>query len=160
MKTPTASSATSSQREQISLLSQMPRSPRSNVCSTPDLENPSASVHPKRFSTPSLTLKFLCAGKLNPRNFKMTPSAEIEPPTIEIVHEQTPEPVVPLTIFMENMMRSVVMVGEEMMAFLASYHVMPGWEEKVSVCYFAEGQRRHPHVRYYFAMNMNGQIVP
>src|SRR5271167_26481 len=67
MKTPTASSATSSQREQTSLLSQMPRSPRSNVCSTPDPENPSASVHPKRFSTPSLTLKFLCAGKLNPR---------------------------------------------------------------------------------------------
>jgi len=30
-------------------------------------ENPSASVHPKRFSTPSLTLKFLRAGKLNPR---------------------------------------------------------------------------------------------
>src|SRR5271157_4070337 len=68
MKTPTASSATSSQREQTSLLSQMPRSPRSNVCSTPDPENPSASVHPKRFSTPSLTLKFLCAGKLNPRD--------------------------------------------------------------------------------------------
>src|SRR5208282_6088684 len=57
MKTPTASSATSSQREQTSLLSQMPRSPRSNVCSMPDPENPSASVHPKRFSTPSLTLK-------------------------------------------------------------------------------------------------------
>jgi hypothetical protein len=44
--------------------------PRSNVCSTPDLENPSASVHLKRFSTPSLTLKFLCAGKLNPRSLK------------------------------------------------------------------------------------------
>src|SRR5208282_2887712 len=69
MKTPTASSATSSQREQTSLLSQMPRSPRSNVCSTPDPESPSASVHRKRFSTPSLTLKFLCAGKLNPRSY-------------------------------------------------------------------------------------------
>jgi len=45
--------------------------PRSNVCSTRDLENPSASVHLKRFSTPSLTLKFLCAGKLNPRPPKM-----------------------------------------------------------------------------------------
>src|SRR5271157_1623176 len=67
MKTPTASSATSSQREQTFLLSQVPRSPRSNGCSTPGLENPSASVHPKRFSTPSLTPKFLCAGKLNPR---------------------------------------------------------------------------------------------
>src|SRR5271157_5423969 len=67
MKTPTASSATSSQREQTFLLSQVPRSPRSSGCSTPGLENPSASVHPKRFSTPSLTPKFLCAGKLNPR---------------------------------------------------------------------------------------------
>src|SRR5271167_691290 len=57
MKTPTASSATSSQREQTSLRSQVPRSPRSNVCSTRDLENPSASVHRKRFSTPSLTPK-------------------------------------------------------------------------------------------------------
>src|SRR5271165_3092197 len=67
MKTPTALSVTSSQREQTSLRSQVPRLPRSNVCSTRDLENRSASVHRKRFSTPSLTLKFLCAGKLNPR---------------------------------------------------------------------------------------------
>jgi hypothetical protein len=93
-------------------------------------------------------------------NFRMTPNAEIEPPTIEIVHEQTPEPVVPLTIFMDNMVQSVVNLGEQTMVFLASYHVMPSWEQAVSVCYFPEGQRRHPHVRYYFAMNMNGQIVP
>ena len=93
-------------------------------------------------------------------NFRMTPSAEIELPTVEIVHDQTPEPVVPLAIFMENMMRRVVNLGEEMMAFLASYHVMPDWKGKAFVCYFPEGQRRHPHVRYYFAMNMNGQIVP
>src|SRR4029077_8471904 len=67
MKPPTALSVTSSQREQTSLRFQVPRLPRSNVCSTRDLENPLASVHLKRFSTPSLTLKFLCAGKLNPR---------------------------------------------------------------------------------------------
>src|SRR3974390_2791835 len=67
MKTPMALSVTSSQREQTSLRSQVPRLPRSNVCSTRDPENPSASVHRKRFSTPSLTLKFLCAGQLNPR---------------------------------------------------------------------------------------------
>ena len=67
-RTPDAAlSGTSSQREQTSLRFQVPRLPRSNVCSTQDLENPSASVHLKRFSTPSLTLKFLCAAKLNPR---------------------------------------------------------------------------------------------
>ena len=69
MKTPMALSVTSSQREQTSLRSQVPRLPRSNVCSTRDPENPSASVHRKRFSTPSLTLKFLCAGQLNPRPY-------------------------------------------------------------------------------------------
>jgi hypothetical protein len=93
-------------------------------------------------------------------NFKMTPNAEIKPPTIEIVHEQTPEPPVPLSIFMDNMTQSVVNLGEQTIAFLASYHVMPSWKEQVCVWYFPEGQRRHPHVRYYFAMNMNGQMVP
>src|SRR5271157_4350035 len=73
MKTPMALSVTSSQREQTSLRSQVPRLPRSNVCSTRDPENPSASVHRKRFSTPSLTLKFLCAGQLNPRRQKESP---------------------------------------------------------------------------------------
>jgi hypothetical protein len=57
----------SSRRGQISLRSPTPRLPRSSVCSMQDLVNPSASVHPKRFSTPSLTLKVLCAGNLNRR---------------------------------------------------------------------------------------------
>src|SRR5215831_6466300 len=66
MKTPMVSSATSFQRPQTSLQSPMPRLPRSNVYSTRDPANPSASVHRKRFFTPSLTPKFLCAGYLNP----------------------------------------------------------------------------------------------
>jgi hypothetical protein len=53
-------------RLQTSLQSPMPRLPRSNVYSTRDPANPSASAHRKRFFTPSLTPKFLCAGYLNP----------------------------------------------------------------------------------------------
>src|SRR6516165_1952227 len=68
MKTPMVSSATSFQGLQTSLQSPMPRLPRSNVYSTQDPANPSASVHRKRFFTPSLTLKFLCAGYLNRGN--------------------------------------------------------------------------------------------
>src|SRR5260370_42406087 len=67
MKTPMVSSATSFQRVQTSLQLPMPRLPRSNVYSTRAPANRSASVHRKRFFTPSLTLKFLCAGYLNPR---------------------------------------------------------------------------------------------
>jgi hypothetical protein len=42
------------------------------------------------------------------------------------------------------------------MAFLASRHVQPDWEGKVAVVAFSEKERRHPHVKYYFAMNMGG----
>src|SRR6516164_5264488 len=76
MKTPMVSSATSFQRLQTSLQSPMPRLPRSNVYSTQDPANPSASVHRKRFFTPSLTLKFLCAGYLNRGLFKTSLAAD------------------------------------------------------------------------------------
>src|SRR6516165_9516256 len=76
MKTPMVSSATSFQRLQTSLQSPMPRLPRSNVYSTRDPANPSASVHRKRFFTPSLTLKFLCAGCLNPGAVKAARAQE------------------------------------------------------------------------------------
>src|SRR6516225_7726670 len=75
MKTPMVSSATSFQRLQTSLQSPMPRLPRSNVYSTQDPANPSASVHRKRFFTPSLTLKFLCAGYLNRGNITFATGA-------------------------------------------------------------------------------------
>src|SRR5260370_12672656 len=84
MKIPMASSATSSQRVQTFLRSPMPRLPRSNVYSTRDPANRSASVHRKRFLTPSLTLKFLCAGYLNPRCQSMFLAAQ-EPPCSRLV---------------------------------------------------------------------------
>jgi hypothetical protein len=40
-----------------------------------DPENLSASVHRKRFLTPSLALKFLCTGELNPRGISPIASA-------------------------------------------------------------------------------------
>src|SRR6516165_9220586 len=95
MKTPMVSSATSFQRLQTSLQSPMPRLPRSNVYSTQDPANPSASVHRKRFFTPSLTLKFLCAGYLN-RGMEIEGTkandAEIRPQEIMIlaIHRRAP----------------------------------------------------------------------
>ncbi|HTB00103.1 MAG TPA: hypothetical protein VK804_06470 [Bradyrhizobium sp.] len=93
-------------------------------------------------------------------DFKLTANGQIEPPMIEIVHPDTPEPEVPLLIYMRDMLASLIGVGEGLMAFLASRHVHPGWEGKVTVADFAEHQRRHPHVRFYFAFNLNGALTP
>jgi hypothetical protein len=67
---------------------------------------------------------------------------------------------VPVLIFMHQMLRSILRIGEDVMAFLASRHVTAGWEDKVGVVDFPEGQRRSTHVRYYFAVNMGGTLVP
>jgi hypothetical protein len=92
-------------------------------------------------------------------DFKMTATAQIASPMIEVIHPDTPEPEIPLLDFMHQMLASILLVGEQLMAFLASTHVTPGWEDKVGVVDFPEGQRRHPHVTYYFAMNMGGTLV-
>jgi len=93
-------------------------------------------------------------------DFKMTATAQIDSPMIEVVHRDTPEPNVPVLIFMHQMLRSILRIGEDVMAFLASRHVTAGWEDKVGVVDFPEGQRRSTHVRYYFAVNMGGTLVP
>jgi hypothetical protein len=93
-------------------------------------------------------------------DFKMTAAAEVDPPMIEVVHRDTPQPTIPVVVFMHGMLTSIIAAGEELMAFLASRHVVPGWQGKVAVFDFPDGQRRHPHVRFYFAMNMGGTMIP
>lgn len=98
--------------------------------------------------------------KLVVSDFKMTAAAAIDPPMIEVVHQDTPEPTIPLVVFMHGMLASIIAAGEELMAFLASRHMELGWQDKAVVFNFPEEQRRHPHVRFYFAMNMGGTMVP
>jgi hypothetical protein len=79
---------------------------------------------------------------------------------IEVVHPETPEPIVPLLVFMRDMIASLLTIGEEVMAFLASRHVQAGWEDRVFVADFPEDKRRHPHVRFYYAVDMAGTLMP
>jgi hypothetical protein len=73
-----------------------------------------------------------------------TTVGQIDPPMIEIVHRGTPEPQVPLLIFMRDMVASTISVGEELMAFLASRHMQSGWEDAVAIVAFPNEERRHP----------------
>lgn len=98
--------------------------------------------------------------KIDVSNFEITAAAEIDLPMIEIVHKDTPHPREILINFMEEMLDSIVIIAEDIMAFLAAYHVAQGWEGQVLVAEYPEDKRRHPHVKYYFTMNMGGALVP
>jgi hypothetical protein len=98
--------------------------------------------------------------RLNVADFRLTPAAQLEVPTVEVVHPHTPEPKLPLAVFMYSTVESLMRAAEELMAFLAHAHMDPAWKDKAGVVHFLEGERRNPHVRFYFAINMGGKMVP
>jgi hypothetical protein len=92
-------------------------------------------------------------------NFELAPDGRVAWPSIEVLHKDTPEPEIAVPTFVDFMLNSVLNLGEHHMALLASLHVQPGWNHAF-VSDFPTERRRHPHVRYYFAFNMNGEIHP
>jgi hypothetical protein len=97
--------------------------------------------------------------KIAVTNFAMNADGRVELPTMEVIHKRTPEPRMEVAVFVAFMLDSVLHMGEDLMAFLAATNVQPGWES-VTVMEFPPESRLRPHVRYYFAMNMNGTMIP
>ncbi len=93
------------------------------------------------------------------RDYALLPSGEVMPPTIEVVHRETPEPIVPLHNFMEQMTDSVVNVAETLMAFLCAKHVRPFSGLPVQVGLIPEEQRANKKVRYGYVVWMGDQLV-
>jgi len=93
-------------------------------------------------------------------NFEMNPNGEVWPPTLEIVHPETPEPKIEVGLFMRDVLKSTLSVGENLMAFLASTNMAPDWSKHTIVMEFPPEKRRIRHVKYYYAMNFGGEMQP
>jgi hypothetical protein len=65
--------------------------------------------------------------KLAVENFHMTIDGKVSFPTVEVIHEKTPEPRTEAAIFMTGLLESVLNMGEQLMAFLADTNVQPAW---------------------------------
>jgi hypothetical protein len=46
------------------------------------------------------------------------------------------------------------------MAFLASTNMDSGWKERTTVMEFPPEKRRSPHVKFYYAVNLGGEMHP
>ena len=92
-------------------------------------------------------------------DFGLLASGQIMPPTIEVVHAETPEPTVPLLIFMEQMTESVVNVAESLIAFLCAKHVRSVGGLPAQVGEIPEDQRDNKKVRFGYAVWLGDQLV-
>jgi len=93
-------------------------------------------------------------------NFILNANNEVWPPVLEIIHPQTPEPTIDVGVFMRDVLNSTLSAGENLMAFLASTNMLPDWKERAMVMEFPPEKRRNPHVKYYYAMNLGGEMCP
>jgi hypothetical protein len=90
-------------------------------------------------------------------DFAMLPTGEINPPLVEIQHPATPIRALPATEFLAFVRNSVLEHAEALIVFLRLAYLLKANPFAERVGEFQEDQRRHRHVRYYRAIEHNGE---
>lgn len=89
-------------------------------------------------------------------DFAMWPDGKVYPPLIEIEHPETPIRSVPVTEFLAFLRDTMLGHAETMLAFIRHAVLLKDNPFREGVADVPEGERRHKHVRYYRAVNLNG----
>ncbi len=89
-------------------------------------------------------------------DFIMQPDGSIMPPLIEIEHEQTPFGLLPLIEFLDFLEKMIIDYSELAPVFIKQLLLISGEKNPLGVWVleFPEGERRHPHVRFYKSIKM------
>jgi hypothetical protein len=95
--------------------------------------------------------------KLELTDFAMRPDGAINPPLIEIVHPDTPIRTLPITEFLEFIQNLMLAYAENTMVFIRYAALLKNNPFNEWVAAFPEEERRHKHVQFYRAININDQ---
>jgi hypothetical protein len=90
----------------------------------------------------------------------LLPSGELNPPSIEVIHPETPQPSVPLLALMEHIADQLATAFEVMLAHLCGANVQPFAGMPLGVIEYDKNQQKAFKCRYGYATRMGDQIVP
>jgi hypothetical protein len=93
-------------------------------------------------------------------DISLLPSGELSPPSIEVIHPETPQPPVPLLALMEHIADQIATAFEVMLAHLCGANVQPFAGMPLGVIEYNENQQKAFKCRYGYATRMGDQIVP
>jgi len=96
--------------------------------------------------------------KLLISDYLLTASASIEEPTVQVIHKETPIDAVPVDKLMKLLIDNASVGLEVLMAYLASYHLVPLGGLDVAVGELPEEQRRLG-VRFGYLVNLGGRLT-
>lgn len=98
--------------------------------------------------------------KVTVADISLMPTGELSPPRIEIVHKETPQPLVPLLALMEHMTDQLALVFEVMIAQLCSVNVQGFAGMPLGVIEHDERMQQAFKCRYGYAARMGDRVVP
>jgi hypothetical protein len=90
----------------------------------------------------------------------LLPSGALNPPSIEVIHPETPQPPVPLLALMEHIADQLATAFEVMLAHLCGANVQPFAGMPLGVVEYDKNQQKAFKCRYGYATRMGDQIVP
>lgn len=90
----------------------------------------------------------------------LLPSGELNPPTVEVIHPETPQPPVPLLVLMEHIADQLATAFEVMLAHLCGANIQPFAGFPLGIIEYDENQQKAYKCRYGYASRMGDQIVP
>lgn len=90
----------------------------------------------------------------------LSPAGELHPPSIEVIHPDTPKPTTPLEAVMSHTIDHLGAISELMMVYLCGCNVQPSAGLKLSIIAYDEDQQDAYKCRYGYGAQIGGQIVP
>lgn len=90
----------------------------------------------------------------------LLPSGALNPPSIEVIHPETPQPSMPLLSLLEYVADQLATVFEVMLVHLCGANVQPFAGMPLGIIEYDKNQQRAFKCRYGYATRMGDQIVP
>lgn len=90
----------------------------------------------------------------------LRPSGELRPPALEVIHPETPQPLMAVTDFMVQMVEQVASIFELMLAFLCGYNVQPFSGVAVQVVRYPPDLEKAFGVKFGYGIDNGDQIIP
>lgn len=97
--------------------------------------------------------------KIITTDFSINSDNQLLPPSIEIVHPETPQPPVPVVDLMSHIINSIVDIVELMLAFLCNRQIRSITGFPVQVHEFSPEQRRTENVKYGYRIATANNII-
>jgi len=93
-------------------------------------------------------------------DFKLTPEATVDPPTVEIVHPATPQPKTPITSFMEQMNSNLIDIMEHLILHLCMSNLGHFGKIECGIMELPPEMRKHKDTKFSHAIRLNDQWQP